>query len=77
MEGTALEGQRLDVTSILSHNENGYEVNTAALKNYLITLIATAKASKDLQAEDSQLPLKLQAILDDLTSYEKKKLEEA
>lgn len=77
MEDTALEEQRLDVTSILSRNENGYEVNTAALKNYLITLIATAKASKDLQAEDSQLPLKLQAILDDLTAYEKKKLEEA
>ena len=77
MEDTALEGQRLDVTSILSRNENGYEVNTAALKNYLITLIATAKASKDLQAEDSQLPLKLQAILDDLNAYEKKKLEEA
>lgn len=77
LEGTDLANKKLDVNSVLTRNEKGFQVSTAALRNYIIALIQATAATDGLSEEDEHLHQRLQAILDDLNAFELERLKKA
>lgn len=77
LDKTSLSNKKLDVNSILTRNEKGFQVSTAALRNYIVALIQATYATKGLNEEDEHLQQRLQAILDDLNAFEAERLKKA
>ena len=77
LEETSLINKRLDVSSILTRNEKGYVISTAALRNYITELIKATMVTDGLSEEDEHLHERLQAILDDLNAFEAERLKKA